>query len=197
MSVHGLEQRGNPAFGPVGDSCGVISSYYEALGGHMNKYAKLSGLVIMASLGALALAPTATADTTLVLFEHDTMQYQPDFGPNGPRPGDQFIFAGDVFDRPGGMFLGTTGGSCTTLTGKPGEEPSACNGTFNLAGGQIVVQGLVNDTSALFEQGKPYPINVVGGTGIYQNAHGDGTIQIPPDVPNQTDANFVLNLKGG
>jgi len=65
-----------------------------------------------------------------------------------------------------------------------------------LAGGQIVVQGLVDDTSALFEQGKPHPIDIVGGTGIYQNAHGDGTIQIPPDVPNQTDANFVLNLKG-
>ena len=40
------------------------------------------------------------------------------------------------------------------------------------------------------------PSNIIGGTGIYQNAHGDGTIQIPPDVPNQTDANFVLNLKG-
>jgi hypothetical protein len=50
--------------------------------------------------------------TTLVLFEHDTVQHQADLGGPGPGPGDQFIFAGDVFDRPGGMFLGTTGGSC-------------------------------------------------------------------------------------
>ena len=83
----------------------------------MNKYVKLSVTAIVASLAMLALASTATADTTLMLFEHDTVQNKVDFGAPGPGPGDQFIFAGDVFDRPGGMFLGTTGGSCTTLTG--------------------------------------------------------------------------------
>jgi hypothetical protein len=161
----------------------------------MNKYAKLSGAAIVASLGGLALAPTATADTTLVLFEHDTVQHQADLGGRGPGPGDQFIFAGDLFDRPGGMFLGTTGGSCTTLTGNETTGQQACNGTFNLAGGQIVVQG-VADTAGLFGSGATTPISIVGGSGIYQNARGDGTIQVPPDVPNQTDANFVLNIAG-
>src|SRR3954467_14563940 len=108
----------------------------------MNKHVKLSGMAIMAILGGLALAPTATADTTLVLFEHDTVQHQADLGGPGPGPGDQFIFAGDVFDRPGGVFLGTTGGSCTTLTGDQNSGRQACNGTFNLAGGQIVIQGV-------------------------------------------------------
>jgi hypothetical protein len=162
----------------------------------MNKYAKLSGAAILASLGALALAPTATADTTLTLFEHDTVQHQADLGGPGPGPGDQFIFAGDVFDRPGGMFLGTTGGSCTTLTGNETAGQQACNGTLNLAGGQIVVQG-VADSAGLFGSGDAAPISIVGGTGIYQNARGDGTIQVPPDVPNQTDANFVLNVLAG
>jgi hypothetical protein len=37
----------------------------------------------------------------------------------------------------------------------------------------------------------------VGGTGIYANARGDGTIQVPPEVPNQTDANFVLHVLNG
>src|SRR5919109_545333 len=86
--------------------------------------------------------PTAAADTTLVLFEHDTVQHRVDVGGPGPGPGDQFIFAGDVFDRPGGMFLGTTGGSCTTLTGNETSGQQSCNGTFNLAGGQIVFQGV-------------------------------------------------------
>jgi hypothetical protein len=162
----------------------------------MNKYAKLSGAAIAASLGALALAPTATGDTTLVLFEHDTVQHMVDLGAPGPGPGDQFIFAGDVFDRPGGMFLGTTGGSCTTLTGNDKSGKQACNGTFNLAGGQIVVQG-VADTAGLFASGDTTPLSIVGGTGIYQNARGTGTIQVPPDVPNQADANFVLNVTGG
>jgi hypothetical protein len=161
----------------------------------MNKYAKLSGAAIVASLGALALASTATADTTLTLFEHDTVQHQTDLNAPGPGPGDQFIFAGDVFDRPGGMYLGTTGGSCTTLTGNETAGKQACNGVFNLAGGQIVVQG-VADTAGLFASGDTTPLTIVGGNGIYQNARGTGSIQVPPDVPNQADANFVLNLTG-
>ena len=162
----------------------------------MNKYARRGIAAGLASVAAAMIAPAAaSADTTLVLFEHDTVQYQPDFGQHGPRPGDQFIFAGDVFDRPGGMFLGTTGGSCTTLTGNDKAGQTTCNGTFNLAGGQIVIQGVL-DTAALFVRGDTVPLSIVGGNGIYQNAGGNGSVQVPPDVPNQTDANFVLNLTG-
>jgi hypothetical protein len=39
-------------------------------------------------------------------------------------------------------------------------------------------------------------MSIVGGTGIYRSARGDGTIQVPLDVPDQTDANFVLNVVG-
>ena len=161
----------------------------------MNKYAKLSGAAIVASFAALLLAPTAAADTTMTLFEHDTVQYQADLGAPGPGPGDQFIFAGDVFDRPGGMFLGTTGGSCTTLTGDDTAGQQTCNGAFNLAGGQIVLQGVV-DTAAAFVRNEAAPLSIVGGSGIYQNARGDGTIQLIAGVPNLTDANIVLNLTG-
>ena len=73
---------------------------------------------------------------------------------------------------------------------------SGCNTTFNLAGGQIVIQG-VADTAAVFHRGDVVPFSIVGGTGTYQNARGTGTIQVPPDVPDLTDANFVLNLAGG
>jgi hypothetical protein len=37
----------------------------------------------------------------------------------------------------------------------------------------------------------------LGVNGIYRNARGDGTMQVPPEVPNQTDANFVLNVMTG
>jgi hypothetical protein len=157
-------------------------------------YAKCTMVVAVASFSLLT-APVAMADTTLVLFEHDTVQHQADLGGPGPGPGDQFIFAGDVFDRPGGAFLGTAGGSCTTLTGDEKSGQQSCNGTVNLAGGQIVFQGAV-DTAALFVRGDTVPLSIVGGNGIYQNAVGTGTVQVPPDVPNQADANFVLNLTG-
>jgi hypothetical protein len=159
-------------------------------------YAKWTMVVVLASAALPVTAPVALADTTLVLFEHDTVQHQVDLGGPGPGPGDQFIFAGDVFDRPGGLFLGTTGGSCTTLTGTDKSGQQACNGTFNLAGGQIVIQG-VADTAALFVRGDTVPLSIVGGTGIYQNAGGTGSLQVPPDVPNQADANFVLDVVTG
>src|ERR1700752_5498258 len=85
--------------------------------------------------------PPPSASTTLVLFEHDTLQHQVDLGSPGPGPGDQFIFVGDAFDRPGGMWLGTVSGSCTTLSGNDKSGKQACNAAINLAGGQIRVQG--------------------------------------------------------
>jgi hypothetical protein len=161
----------------------------------MNKSAMRATAVASLALPMIGLcAPTAAADTTLVLFEHDTVQHQVDLGAPGPGPSDQIIFAGDVFDRPGGLFRGTAGGSCTTLTGNETSGQTTCNSTFNLAGGQIVVQGVV-DTAA-FVRGDTVPLSIVGGNGIYQNASGNGTAQASAEVPNQTDANFVLNLTG-
>ena len=32
---------------------------------------------------------------------------------------------------------------------------------------------------------------------MYQKARGNVSIQVPPDVPNQTDANIVLNVVTG
>src|SRR6266850_2694876 len=100
----------------------------------MSLHATVLVTASVASFAALALStsPAATADTTLVLFEHDTMQHQTDLGAPGPGAGDQFLFAGDVFDRPGGMFLGTAGGSCTELNSNNGAEQMVCNATLNL-----------------------------------------------------------------
>jgi hypothetical protein len=101
-----------------------------------------------------------------------------------------------VFDRPGGVFLGTTPDICTTISGDETAGQTSCSGTFNLDGGQIMVQGLA-DNAALFGRGETNPLAIIGGTGIYRNARGDGTIQVPPDVPDQTDGNFVLNVRTG
>lgn len=168
----------------------------------MNQYANRAVAAAVASIAALglpmvgALGQTAVADTTLVLYEHDTEQHVVDVGKPGPGPGDQFIFAGDVFDRPGGTFLGRTAGVCTTLTGNDKAGQQACSLTINLPGGQIALQGLV-DTAALLGRGDTVPLYVAGGNGIYRDARGDATIQVPPDVPNLTDANFVINVVTG
>ena len=66
-----------------------------------------------------------------------------------------------------------------------------CTQTFLLDGGEITVQ-VLGDTAAAFLRGETVPMAIVGGTGIYSTARGDGTVQILPDVPNLTDANLTL-----
>jgi hypothetical protein len=134
--------------------------------------------------------------TTLRFFEHDTHQTNVDLGSPGPGPGDQFIFAGDVFDHAGGTKVGHTAGQCTTLTGNATSGDAMCTEAFVLDGGQITIQGLA-DTGAVFVRSETVPVSITGGTGIYSKARGDGTVRVLPNVPNQTDADFVLNVVTG
>jgi hypothetical protein len=139
----------------------------------------------------------ADAVTTLRFFEHDTQQATLDLGPQGAGPGDQLIYSGDLFDHAGGRKVGHTAGQCTTFSGNATAIGDVlCTATFVLDRGQITMQGLFDNT-ALFVRGQTLPWAIVGGTGIYHNARGDGTAQVPVDVPNQTDANFVMNVVTG
>lgn len=161
----------------------------------------LLGAVLLPTLGSCSqnTAPDRNANgvTTLRFYEHDTQQAALDLGAPGTGPGDQFFYAGDLFDHAGGRKVGHTAGQCTTFSGNAAAAGDVlCTVTFVLDRGQITVQGLF-DNAALFGRGETLPGAIVGGTGIYRNARGDGTVEVPVDVPNQTDANFVLNVITG
>ena len=161
----------------------------------MRKFA-LSG-TIAATLAASVLIAVASADgksavTTIHLYGHDTSQANVDLSDPGNSPADQFVFAGDTFNHKGGSKIGRFGGVFTTLsTTAPGEVLAVVN--FSLPGGQISAQALfvVSQLSA----GKTLTFPITGGTGKYRHARGHGTVQVPPDIPNRTDANFVLRLR--
>ena len=159
----------------------------------------LFSLLLLPMLGAFG--QKADADdpapgvTTLRFFEHDTQQTNLDLH-SWEGPGDQSLFSGDLFDHPGGTKVGHTAGQCTALSGNAAAGDLLCTQTFLLEGGEITIQGLA-DRAAVFGRGETVPFAIVGGSGIYSNARGDGTIQVPVDVPNQTDANFVLNVITG
>jgi hypothetical protein len=158
------------------------------------------GAVLTIALGVVgfdAVSRASHANSTpgrvLRVYEHDTAQAQIDLGEKGDSPGDIFIYSGDLFDRKGGRNRGRVGGECETMsTGAHAE--TVCTGNFRLPDGQIITQGLF-DTAALFARGETVPWAITGGTGIYRNARGYGTVEVPQDVPNLTDANFVFYLR--
>lgn len=102
------------------------------------------------------------------------------------------MFAGDTFRRKGGPQVGRAAGTCTTMsTGAAGEV--LCIVNFSLPSGQIATQGLF--VSADLFGGKVVTFPVTGGTGRYRHVRGEGSIQIPQDVPDLADANFTLRLR--
>jgi hypothetical protein len=164
-------------------------------------FVALLGVILLPMLGSCGqkAVPDRNANgvTTLRFFEHDTQQASLDLGTPGTGPGDQFFYAGDLFDHAGGTKVGHTAGECATFSGNATAAGDVlCTGTFVLDRGQITVQGLF-DNAALFGRGETLPWAIVGGTGIYRNARGDGTVEVPVNVPNQTDFNAVLNVITG
>jgi hypothetical protein len=161
----------------------------------MRKLAVFGAGAATLAVGALLAATSAggvSRSTTIHLFEHDTSQANIDLGAPGDSAGDQFVFGGDTYTRKGGRKVGRAGGTCTTTsTGAAGEV--LCVVTMTLPAGQLSSQSLFV-ASQLFS-GRTLRFPITGGTGRYRHARGDGTVQIPPDVPGMTDANFVLRLR--
>jgi len=147
---------------------------------------------VLVAVGAASLRPTT--GTTMRFFIRDSAQSNLDAGDKGPSQGDQFFYHGTTFTRLGGPAIGRYAGSCTTYSGTPGvPEDSDCTLFYVFQRGSIMTR-LLGARDDVFG-GKPVPFAVLGGTGVYRTARGDGTIVVPTDVPNQTDASIVLRLR--
>jgi hypothetical protein len=161
----------------------------------MRKLAILGGAAAATVLAVtwLAIGPADSATgRRLRFYEHDTSQASLDLGDKGESAGDRFIYSGDLFDRKGGKKVGRVAGECLTVGTGQAHAESICSADFTLAGGKINLEGLAN-TADIFG-GKTVTAPITGGSGIYRNVHGEGTVNVPQDVPNLADANFVLFL---
>jgi len=138
-------------------------------------------------------APAGSATGRVVrVYEHDTQQTAVDLGDKGESAGDLFIYSGDVFNHKGGKNLGRAAGQCLTVSAGSAHAESICSVHVTLAGGKITGEGLFN-TADVFG-GKLVTFPITGGTGVYQNARGRGTVVVPQDVPNLADAIFTFYL---
>ena len=107
-----------------------------------------------------------------------------DLGETGPGPGDRFVFSEDLYK--GDEKVGQDGGECTAVRSVAGIPIANCLATLSLPGGQITVQGLVD-----FSDEEPITVAVTGGTGRYDEADGEMTIETISD----TEDRFTIRLR--
>ncbi len=134
-------------------------------------------------------AGPARAGSELRFFTHDTQQAQLDLGDKGDSLGDSYVFSGDVLDHEGGTKIGRLTGLCETVSRRGANDgEDLCFADVVLARGRPL--GSTTVDHAGFLGGKPQLISITGGTGIYRDAHGEGTVT----VLNATDTNTVIRL---
>lgn len=109
---------------------------------------------------------TLTADITAV--EHE------DHGHEGPSKGDVYTFEYDLADHDGAD-AGTGASVCelVEVDRHDHEWKADCEGTLDLDGGQLELEGTVTDED--MDAGEAV-LDVVGGTGDYEDAAGTATV---------------------
>lgn len=125
-------------------------------------------LVIVAALITFAIprmsAQAAQGGSVVHVVEHAITDTVVDIDPKGDSVGDLLPFANPVFDAADKKQVGTDNGNCVrTAVGTAYE----CNWTTLLPGGQITVEG------PFYDSGADSMLSIIGGTGIYKNAHGE------------------------
>jgi allene oxide cyclase-like protein len=129
------------------------------------------GLVILAGavLGVATVASAGESGDNLVLTEKIVNVTQLDLGGSGWTQGDRAVYRSDLLDKDGKP-VGTAGGECVVFDPKQeGFGVTNCLGYMNLAGGQLVFSGLVENLAGKEESGT---VAITGGTGQYAGARG-------------------------
>jgi hypothetical protein len=92
--------------------------------------------------------------------------------------GDEVVFTDKLFNREGGNNVGTDAVVCTAVRVTTSAETDQCVATFSLADrGQITVQGLVTLATGN-ETGAKFDLPVTGGSGEFEGARGQVTVEI-------------------
>jgi hypothetical protein len=131
------------------------------------------GGVVAITAASQAAGTSATKSTTLtfdVVFSPLTIVAANNVrNPNSPFSlGDEIVEHDQLFAQ--GQHVGDDVFSCVIVSAPPDEGLANCTAIFRLPGGNITAQTVAVPGPA------PREVAVTGGTGIYRNAGGDGTL---------------------
>jgi hypothetical protein len=137
-------------------------------------------VLVLGVAGAVAIAaasqaaePGAATSTTLVFdvvfSPHAFVAANNARNPKSPFAlGDELVAHDQLFTH--GQHVGDDAFSCVVVSVPPADVLANCTGVFRVPGGSISVQ-----TTAI-PGPRPKDLAVTGGTGIYRNIGGDGTL---------------------
>lgn len=133
--------------------------------------ALLGGATAALSLGSASAAPKNAASGSvrvLHLISHQTSLQVVDIGGTGDSPGDQLIET--TVDFANGKQVDHSVLNCVDITVSASAFDVLCHGALVFADGQVEFQG-----ETTFQE--PFTVAVTGGTGAYQNAGGQLTVE--------------------
>ena len=127
---------------------------------------------VSAAAASPAAAPAAAKSTTLtfdvVFSPFELVATNNVRNPGSPFAlGDEVVFHDQLFAN--GQHVGDEVGSCVIVDLTP-DLPNNCSAVIRVPGGDITAQFATSPGPA------PKPLALTGGTGIYRNIGGDGTL---------------------
>src|SRR5712691_3758202 len=132
--------------------------------------ALLAGSTAAISIASASAAPKGATSSVKVLhlISHQTSLKLIDLGKKGPSPGDQVIETTADFQN--GQRVDRSVLNCVDITVTKRGFDVLCHGTLPFKDGQVEIGGETN-----FHE--PFTVAVTGGTGAYQNAGGQITVE--------------------
>jgi hypothetical protein len=110
-----------------------------------------------------------------------------DIGPAGFSPGDLYVFSEDVFfSSDPTTKIGQADGRCTLID--PAKARFGCTIITTLPKGDITTEGTLINIPGSTSTGA-----VTGGTNLYRNARGEGTLVLGgPQGPHQVTFQLIV-----
>jgi hypothetical protein len=151
-------------------------------------------VVVIAMLGvaaSVAMASPGSSSTTQIINLISRATAINDFGDIGPAgfsPGDLYVFSDRLFpvSSPDEQ-IGTSDGRCVLID--PATFRFDCSATVKLPDGELMIAG----TLTLVE-GTTSTAAIVGGTGAYRKARGEGSTTLGPlEGPHDVTIELILN----